>query len=230
MSVFLLTIMVLVGGVGLYLLMPGARLASWKAGLVLSAVAAAALLAEIGRHVPQAGTRTWFGIFALLGLIGATRVITNKQPVYSALFFILVALCVTGMLVLLDAQFLAAGLLAIYAGAILVTYVFVIMLAQTSGTASYDHTAREPLWGVVAGFLLFGAIAGALLHVQEGGAIATVALTDAGRGTVRNIGVQLMTTYVVAIQLAGVLLLSAMVGAIAIARRKAATSEFAEVD
>ena len=209
-----------IGALGLYLLMPGARL-SFKAGAVVLLLAAAAgLLAEAGRMLPTLGYQIPFGVFAFIGLLGAVRVISGKQPVYNALFFILVVICVTGLLVLMNAEFLAMGLLAIYAGAILVTYVFVIMLAQQGGTAAYDHTAREPFMGVVAGFLLLAAIAGALLSGPVPAAAAGE-LVEAGRGTVRNVGVELLTTYVVGIQLSGVLLLAAMVGAIAIARRKA---------
>ena len=226
---------VLVGALGLYLLMPGARLGFWQGATLLLAAGGSAFLALGASYMPERAAGVWFSVFAAIGLIGGVRVITSKQPVYSALFFVLVVLCVTGLLVLLGADFLGFSLLAIYAGAILVTYVFVIMLAQQGGTASYDHTARQPLLGVLAGFLLLGAISGAVLpKANERAAVAAQAtpLTDTGRGSVRNIGVQLMTTYVVGIQLAGVLLLASMVGAIAIARRKAMADavELEEVD
>jgi NADH-quinone oxidoreductase subunit J len=235
MNSVLLIAAVLVGALGLYLLMPGARLSFWRVAAFLLAAAGAAFVAVAAQAMPERAAQIWFGVFAVIGLIGAVRVVTSKQPVYSALFFVLVVLCVTGLLVLLGADFLGFGLLAIYAGAILVTYMFVIMLAQQNGTASYDHTARQPLLGVLAGFLLLGAISGAVVpRPAERDAVAAQArpLTETGRGTVRNVGVQLMTTYVVGIQLAGVLLLSSMVGAIAIARRRASTGEMVlgEVD
>lgn len=237
MAAILLSIIVLAGAAGLYMLMPGARLSFWQgAGLLLTA-ATAGFLAFGTRHIPDRGLAIWFAAFAIIGLLGAIRVITSKQPVYSALFFILVALCVTGLLVLMNAEFLAAGLLAIYAGAILVTYVFVIMLAQQSGTSAYDHAARQPFLGVIAGFLLLGAIIGALTSSPLPGSAAdatSAELAEFGRGTVENIGIQLMTTYAVAIQIAGVLLLSSMVGAIAIARRRAVADDpmmqFGEAD
>jgi len=146
------------------------------------------------------------------------RVITHRRPVYSALYFVLLILAVTGLLVLLEAKFLAAALVIVYAGAILVTYVFVIMLAQQATAAPYDARAREPFWGCLAGFLLL-AIVG--MQLLSGGAAATPA-GPAAVGTVAEVGTRLLTHYAVAVQVGGLLLLAAMVGAIAIARRKPA--------
>ncbi|MGE3180216.1 MAG: NADH-quinone oxidoreductase subunit J [Phycisphaerae bacterium] len=212
-----------VGALGLYLLMPGARLSIRVVGGAVVLAAIAGLLAFSRMWIPDLGYLIPFATLAFVGLVGGIAMITVKQPVYSALFFVLVVICVTGLLVLSDAQFLAMGLLAIYAGAILVTYVFVIMLAQQGGTAAYDHTARTPLAGVIAGFLLLGALTSAILS----GPVPDSAIPELpveARGTVQNMGIELLTTYVVGIQLSGILLLSAMVGAIAIARRKAASN------
>ncbi|MGB9624100.1 MAG: NADH-quinone oxidoreductase subunit J, partial [Phycisphaerae bacterium] len=81
---------------------------------------------------------------------------------------------------LLDAEFLAAALVIIYVGAILVTYVFVIMLAQQSGTAACDSTARDPGFAVVVGFLLVACV-GSLLPGVPG--VAAGGLQAAGEGT-----------------------------------------------
>ncbi|MDX2199670.1 MAG: NADH-quinone oxidoreductase subunit J [Phycisphaerae bacterium] len=232
MTAALTTIGVLIGAVGLYLLMPGARLSSWKAATPLLLAACALAIGSSLQAFPAIYDKVAFSVFAAIGLLGGICVITNKQPVYSALFFVLVVVCVTGLLLLMQAQFLSMALLAIYAGAILVTYVFVIMLAQQGGTAAYDHTARSPLIGVLAGFVLLGIISAGLGR-PEGGPpqIAMPSLAaDAGAGTVRNVGLQLLTTYAVAIQIAGVLLLASMVGAVGIARRKASTGGIEEVD
>ena len=71
--------------------------------------------------------------------------ITDKNPVYSALWFALVTLAVCGLFLLNSAPFLAASTIIVYAGAIIVTFLFVIMLAQQSGpTAGYDQQPFQP--------------------------------------------------------------------------------------
>ena len=74
----------------------------------------------------------------------AILMITNRNPVYSALWFALVTLNVCGLFLLQFAPFLAAATVIVYAGAIVVTFVFVIMLAQQSGATVYDQRSRQP--------------------------------------------------------------------------------------
>ena len=214
----LLVVILGLGGVGLYIALPGGRRRLGGVALLLLAAAAGALVA-LAVPLLAGAERTqqaWFIALALLGTIGAVRMITHRRPVYSALYFILVILSVTGLLVLMQAEFLAAALVIIYAGAILVTYVFVIMLAQQAEGASYDTQAREPFLGCLAGFVLLGILAGRMSLAGE----ATPEPLGL-EGSALNIGTRLLTHYVIAIELAGVLLLAALVGAIAVARRKA---------
>jgi NADH-quinone oxidoreductase subunit J len=165
--------------------------------------------------------RTWSRLrfFAVVGLWGALRMITHTRPVYSALYFILVVVSTTGLLFLAEAEFLAGALLIIYAGAILVTYLFVIMLASQSGggPAAYDQRAREPFIGCLAGFILLGLIAGRTL--TSGAELPTHEPLVEGAQKVAPVAASLLTTYMIGIQIVGVLLLAAMVGAVAIARR-----------
>ena len=154
---YLLLTMAILGGAGLYLLMPGGRRQLAPLGLLLIVGAAAALVTVVVKQTAEQAPQAWFVVPALIGLWGGVRVITHSKPVYSALYFILVVVSTTGLLLLAEAEFLAAALLIIYAGAILVTYVFVIMLAQQSGgPATYDRNAREPLVGCLTGFVLLG--------------------------------------------------------------------------
>jgi len=204
------------GAAGLYLALAGRqRSLAWTA-LVLLAAAGGALIALLAPHLAGGATRGWFIVLSLLGALGGLRMITHPRPVYSALYFILVVVAVTGLLVLMQAEFLAAALLIIYAGAILVTYVFVIMLAQQADPAPYDRHAREPFLGCVAGFILLAVIA---FRMFAGASDLPAA--DPLTGTTLGLGTRLLTNYVIALQVAGVLLLAALVGAIAIARRKA---------
>ena len=93
------------------------------------------------------------------------RVITHPRPVYSALYFVLTVFASAGLFVLLDAEFMAAALVLIYASPpFLITYVFVIMLAsQARAPAStanflseYDTVSREPMIASMVGFALMG--------------------------------------------------------------------------
>jgi len=104
-------------------------------------------------------------LLALVAVTGAARMITHPKPVYAALYFILVILAVAVNLLLLQAEFMAFALLIVYAGAILITYLFVLMLASQSGdreargeeAAWYDRTPRQPGMALVLSFVLLAA-------------------------------------------------------------------------
>lgn len=215
-----LVLLIALGAVGLFLALPGRGVTFARAGIILLL---AALAGALGFLLPQflPGTgRGWFAVLSLIGVLAAVRVITHPRPVYSALYFILVVVATAGLLVVMQATFLAAALVIIYAGAILVTYLFVIMLAQQgSQAAPYDARAREPFWGVLAGFIVLAVLSGRILAEGEPSAPAQAAAPLAG--SPEMVGKLLLTEYVVAMQVAGVLLLAAMVGAVAIARRQA---------
>lgn len=232
------------GAGGLYLALPrvsvdGPRLR--MAGVILGAAALAGVATYLARWVGSAFEgQTFFVIFAVLAVLAAARVVTHPRPVYSAVYFILVVLAVTGLCVLAAAEFLAAALVIIYGGAILVTYIFVIMLAQQAGQSAYDRQAREPVAAVLMGFLLAAAAAQALAIRDPIAGQAAQARTayryaswqptedaapeptpaPAVEGNVRAVGQTLMTTYVMAVEVAGLLLLVAVAGAIAVARKR----------
>ena len=230
------------GGVGVYLAMPRPAGGPARAGLVVGMAAIAGLMALIGTQLPLGSSpKVWFHAFAGLAILSAGRVVTHPQPVYSAVYFGLTVVCVALLLVMQQAEFLAAALVIVYAGAILVTYMFVIMLAQQSGVAMADVKAREPLLAVLVSFVTMGAVAGRIadLPMPAAGvagteAVATAVLdappSDTGGGArsslerpVGNtlaVGRRLFGPYVVGVELAGVLLLIAMVGAIALARKR----------
>lgn len=229
-----------IGAVGVYLALPQGRRRVARLGAVVALAGLGALLAAVFDALgPDRAARTFFIIFGAIALIGSVRVITHPRPVYCALYFIMVVLAMAGLLIVLEAEFLAAALVIIYAGAIMVTYVFVIMLAQQGGEPDYDIRAYEPLAGALAGFLLVSSLTAlGALHSTEGpaGARAVGAVTAAEQasgttpesgprkqimpaGNTATVGLALMRDQLVTLQVAGVLLLIAMVGAIVIARR-----------
>jgi NADH-quinone oxidoreductase subunit J len=217
------------GAFALYFLAPrpdgrrAGRTAGWLAAI------AAGGTALVASQRTAAAPGAYFYLFALVALLAAVRVVTHPKPVYSAVYFVLVVIAVAAILILQQAEFLAVALVIVYAGAILVTYLFVIMLAQQPGAPMYDRKAREPLLAVVAGFVLTGLVAGQSArspHEAPSRAPARTAATRAAPasvpayGNTASVGLAVMTRYPVALELAGVLLLVSMVGAVALARKR----------
>jgi NADH-quinone oxidoreductase subunit J len=226
-------------GAGVYLAMPsegalGRRL-FWS-GRVLAAAGLAGVAVYLARWLGGGfDGRVFFVLFALLAIAAAIRVVTHRRPVYSAVYLILVVLATTGLCVLAAAEFLAASLVIVYGGAILVTYVFVIMLAQQAGEADYDARSHEPLAAVILGFALVAATTQAMVSTDPlaGGATAgrsaarlsparppAATTAPAEPGNVRQVGIVLIRDHLLAVQVAGVLMLIAMAGAIAVARKR----------
>jgi len=113
-----------------------------------------------------------FYLFAGVAVVAAVCMITNPNPVYAALWFALVTLSTCGLFLLQSAPFLAAATVIVYAGAIIVTFLFVIMLARQAGSATYDRQAREPLAASLTACVLLGAILytlGDWSHGPDGG-------------------------------------------------------------
>ncbi len=300
----LYAVLVLLAG-GVYLAMPAERPAALHRRLsVAGFLVAAGGLVWLGFYLVQwlgAGEegRVFFAIFSVLAIAAAIRVVTHRRPVYSAVYLVLVVLATTGLCVLAAADFLAAALVIVYGGAILVTYVFVIMLAQQRGDAPYDVYSREPFAAVVLSFALLAATTQAMVSVDpiaehaaqarelvhDGLSVGRLDRQDAGPtekrkdrqdagpthavtgptdavagptdavagpthtvagpthsaadrtpaaadrvgtaqaeakelGNVRMVGRVLMGRYMIAVQLAGILMLVAMAGAIAVARKR----------
>ena len=163
----LLMTICLVAAAGTYLLLPGRLAAASRAiGGVLLLFAGLLIGLTLVRFVMDQGESVdlYFWSFAVIAIVGALRVVTHPRPVYAALYFVLTVFATAGLFVLLWAEFMAAALVLIYAGAILVTYVFVIMLAASSARAGvdklgeYDAVSREPLVAAAVGFALMGVL------------------------------------------------------------------------
>lgn len=230
-------VLCVIAGIGTLLLLPSARETSMRAIGAVILIAAALIFAALVAHSAAAteGQAVYFWIFTVIALIGAVRVITHPRPVYSALYFVLTVFATAGLFVLLWAEFMAAALILIYAGAILITYVFVIMLAtqaQTGGNtaryaglADYDALSREPLIACCVGFVLMGVLmflifdkASALPDYQPPTVQAPIESPTEG-GT-QQLGEYLFKNQLVNLELAGLILTVSMVGAIVIARRR----------
>ncbi|MEE2908478.1 MAG: NADH-quinone oxidoreductase subunit J [Planctomycetota bacterium] len=115
------------------------------------------------------GREVLFLIFGAIAISAAVRMITHSRPVYSAINFVFVVLSSAGLFLLLEAEFMAFALVIVYAGAVLITYMFVLMLAQQASSPDkvtevpeYDRVAREPAAAVTVGFIFLATIFGAI--------------------------------------------------------------------
>jgi NADH-quinone oxidoreductase subunit J len=154
---------VLLLGLGASLLLPHAHGRAKPgrlhlAGALLAMAGLAALMLAMARPAEPI-TAVFFYAFAAIALAGGLLTVTSRDPVFNALSFALVLLATSGLFLLVGAQFLAAGTVIVYAGAIVVTFLFVIMLAQAEGEAVYDRMARSPGLTTLAAFLTLGIVA-----------------------------------------------------------------------
>ncbi len=295
------------GAAAVWMMLPAERPRPRKAGMLLGVAALGGLLIwMLGRVGPeQQGPGAFYYVFTAIAVASAVRVITHPRPVYSALFFVMVVLSAAGLFVVLEAEFMAFAMVIIYAGAILVTYLFVIMLAtlpQAPGeeekTPIYDRAAREPVSSVVLGFALLAVLSHVMFHAnpkdlqptqvyQAKPALATVVNDTPGRvipllrelelvdkevdlgsaqlemhgvdtllvapagagramrvpldpdtraalidrlGNIDRIGLALFEGHPLGIELAGVILLLSMVGAIVIGKKRVLEEVDAELD
>src|SRR5437660_1148417 len=155
---------VVLGAVGVYFLLPQAGRFKPLWGALVCAVAfvaAGVLLVHADMVLPET---ILFYAFSGIAVMGGVMLITQKNPVHAALSFALVVLSTCGLFLLQAAPFLMAATIIIYAGAIVVTFLFVIMLAQQAGIADADQRSREPFLASLAGFVLIGAIL-CMLHL-----------------------------------------------------------------
>lgn len=220
-SLLIFYLIPVLGALAIYLILPSERRAGRIAPLALGVVAIGAMVGVLARSLGH--SHVLFYLLAVLAVLAAARVVTHRKPVYSAVYFLLLVVSVAGIAVLLGAEFLAAALVIIYAGAILVTYAFVIMLAQGASPRIWDTEAREPLLAVLAGFVLIAALSGVMVNakgMEEAGAGIQAVQAAAGSSNTLALGAELMTTYVVAFEAAGVLLLVGIIGGISLATRR----------
>jgi NADH-quinone oxidoreductase subunit J len=112
-----------------------------------------------GKPQAELADEVMFWLFAVSALLCGVLMITARNPVYAALWFALATLSTCGLFLLQSAPFLAAATIIVYAGAVIVTFLFVIMLAQQSGAAGYDQRSGHSLLATISSFVLLGAIA-----------------------------------------------------------------------
>jgi NADH-quinone oxidoreductase subunit J len=165
-----------------------------------------------------------FYFLAFVTLLSAIMVVVAKNPVYSVLYLILTFFTLSGHYILLNAQFLAAVNIIVYAGAIMVLFLFVIMFLNL-------NKDTEPAKGNLLKFA--AAVAGGMLMVVMVAALksANVGTYDSSNfnsqvGMVENLGMVLYKQYLLPFELASVLFLVAMVGAVMLGKREVGERNF----
>jgi NADH-quinone oxidoreductase subunit J len=159
-----------------------------------------------------------FLYFAAVIIVSAVLMVTRRNPIHSVMFMLLLFFHLAGVFVLLNAEFLAAVQLIVYAGAILILYLFVVMLLSVDRETQAVRANRFWPWLVGFGFVIAAEIA---LLVLRGTFPADrgQAVKNAGAG-VRELGVELYTNYLVPFEIASVILLVGLVGAVMLAKKK----------
>ena len=164
-----------------------------------------------------------FWLFAIVSVVSAVLMITVKNPVRCALFLVTTFICIAAFYILLSAQFIAAVQIIVYAGAIMVLFLFVIMLLNIGAPeALREKGGIQPQIAVVLGVIFLLALLGSqsLLALNTPPVPATV---YEPMGTVQAIGLNLYnpaSPWLFPFEITSILLLVATVGAIILAKRK----------
>jgi NADH-quinone oxidoreductase subunit J len=156
-----------------------------------------------------------FLLLAVLTLASALMVVFSKSPIYSVLWLVICFFSITGHYILLDAHFLAIVNLIVYAGAIMVLFLFVIMLLNLNKETEPHKPFLLKLAAVVSGCLLMLVLAASFKDYSISNSLA---LTD-GFGTAKEVGKILFNKFLLPFEVASILFISAMVGAVILGKK-----------
>jgi len=162
----------------------------------------------------------FFLIITLVAIISAILVVTCKNPINSALSLIMTFFCLATYYVMLDAPFMAAVQVMVYAGAIMVLMLFTIMLLNIRVDASKKHSHKLIIGSIIGFFTLLNLI---YVVVKSRAALPTGPLSGdmiKQLGHTELIGIELFTTFLLPFEVTSILLLSAIVGAVILAKKK----------
>ncbi|HUU50599.1 MAG TPA: NADH-quinone oxidoreductase subunit J [Nitrospinota bacterium] len=165
----------------------------------------------------------FFYLFAGIGTISAIMVITRRNVIHCALFLVLTFLCVAAIYVLLKAELLAGIQVLVYAGAIMVLFLFAILLINVERTKEIRYRQGQSPWAIILATVVFAQIAYLIFKTLEDtpfkplGELSPDKVSQIGNTEV--IGSILYTKFLFPFEVVSVLLLAAMIGAIILAKR-----------
>lgn len=163
-------------------------------------------------------TEILFWGLSALALFSGIMVVASKSPVHSILFLIVVFFAISGHYILLNAQFLAIVNIIVYAGAIMVLFLFVVMLMNLNAESEPKKHRMLQFAGLISGGCLFLVIISAISETPE--AANAVQLGTGDSGLIKNLGMVLFNNYVIPFEVSSVLFLSAMIGAVVIGKKE----------
>ena len=152
----------------------------------------------------------------MLALFSALMVVTSKNPVFSVIWLIVTFFTISGHYILLNAQFLAVVNIIVYAGAIMVLFLFVIMLMNLSKDTEPQKNKWLKLAGAIAGGCLLLVMVAALRNTEQN----MTEMATGNIGLIQNLGKVLFSEFVVPFEISSILFLSAMVGAVVLGKRE----------
>lgn len=164
-------------------------------------------------------TQILFWFLSALAVAGAVMVVASRNPVHSILFLIITFFAISGHYILLNAQFLAIVNIIVYAGAIMVLFLFVVMLMNLNAETEPPHKSKYLLYGgVIAGSSLLLVVVAALKKSETMQQLTQ--LKEGEVGLISNLGKTLFTDFVFPFEISSVLFLSAMIGAVVISKKE----------
>ena len=163
-------------------------------------------------------TQILFWVLSILAVSGAILVVVDKNPVHSILFLIVTFFAISGHYILLNAQFLAIVNIIVYAGAIMVLFLFVVMMMNLNSDSEPKRNKYLLYGGTIAGACLLLILVAALKKSAD--TQQMVQLKTGDIGLIKILGRVLFTDYVFPFEISSVLFLSAMIGAVVIAKKE----------
>ncbi|MBI4929646.1 MAG: NADH-quinone oxidoreductase subunit J [Bacteroidetes bacterium] len=157
-----------------------------------------------------------FYFLSFLAILCGLMVILEKNPIHSVLYLVITFFAIAGHYILLNAQFLAAVHIIVYAGAIMVLFLFVIMLLNLNKEAEPHKSNLVKFAAVISAGLLLIVLVAALRGTT---ALPAPVTTDAEMGLVKNLGKVLFNQFLLPFETASLLFLAAMVGAVMLGKR-----------
>ncbi|MFN5423053.1 MAG: NADH-quinone oxidoreductase subunit J [bacterium] len=162
-------------------------------------------------------TEILFWFLTALSLFSALMVVFSSNPVYSVLWLILVFFTISGHYILMNAQFLAIVNMIVYAGAIMVLFLFVIMFMNLNKESETQKSSWLRLAAAISGGSLMLVMVAAL---KDNGGFINSMRGEGNIGLIKNLGKVLFTEYVVPFEISSILFLSAMVGAVVLGKKE----------
>lgn len=161
-------------------------------------------------------TQYLFFFLSFVAIVSALMVLLSKKPIHSVLYLTLTFFTLAGHYILLNAQFLAVVHIIVYAGAIMVLFLFTVMLLNLNIEGEFAKSTLMKFIAAIAGGMIFLVLIGALKAFD----VTTVSNPEMTQiGLVKNLGKILYTQYLLPFELSSILFLSAMVGAVMLGKK-----------